>query len=131
MRTLTVEQAYQDWQGAIAQDAPLAVHVALGRDYAAARDATETLDQRAFRLGLRAADKDAEAGRHLAAAADAAGMAAGRRLRWGQDDPTAASLQREADHCTALAEEADAEAYRLRSQAAALRRADIAQRKVA
>jgi hypothetical protein len=86
------------------------------------RQATETLDERCFRLGLMAADKDAEAERHMAGAADAAGRAAGRRARWGNDE-YARSFDREELACTKLAADAMAEAERLRSQAAALRRA--------
>lgn len=88
----------------------------------AEKEASETLDQRAFRLGLRAADLDAQAERHMAAAADAAGMAAGRRLK-GNDDEYARSFDREAKYCTEMATEASAEAARLRSQAASLHRA--------
>jgi hypothetical protein len=86
------------------------------------RQATETLDERCFRLGLMASDKDAEAERHMAGAADAAGRAAGRRARWGNDE-YARSFDREEWACTKLAVDAMAEAERLRSQAAALRKA--------
>lgn len=84
-------------------------------------EAAETMDERAFRLGLRAADLDAIAERHMDAAADAAGRAAGRRLR-GWDDNLAVSFDRECQSCTELALEASAEAERLRSQAGAIRR---------
>lgn len=84
---------------------------------------TETIDQRCFRLGLRAADKDAEAERHWKAEADAAGMAARRRLKWGADDTTAIIFDHKANACRVCALDAEAEAARLRSQAASLRRA--------
>lgn len=92
-----------------------------GRYQSALRIGDESLDERAFRLGLKAADLDAIAERHMDAAADAAGRAAGRRLR-GWDDNLAASFDRECTSCTELALEASAEAERLRSQAAAIRR---------
>jgi hypothetical protein len=98
------------------------VVLAAGRAYGAAKEATESTDERCFRLGLMAADKDAEAERHMAAAADAAGLAAGRRLRWGEDAVTR-SYDREELACTKLAADAMAEAERLRSQASSLRRA--------
>lgn len=87
----------------------------------AARIDAESLDERAFRLGLEAADKDAEAERHLVAAADAAGRAAGRRLRFGEDEMVR-SFDREEMACTKLATECMAEAERLRSQVRSIRR---------
>lgn len=85
-------------------------------------EAAESIDERCFRLGLKAADKDAEAGRHWFAEADAAGRAAFRRLS-GNDDAYAASFDREAAFCREEALKASAEADRLRSQVASLRRA--------
>ena len=87
-----------------------------------ARQATETTDDRCFRLGLMAVDKDAEAARHWASEADAAGRAAGRRLA-GNDDTIAAGYDHEVQACKALALDAEAEANRLRSQCASLRKA--------
>ena len=98
-----------------------APHIA---EYAAdiACQATETTDERCFRLGLMAVDKDAEAARHWANEADAAGRATGRRLA-GNDDEYAAGYDREVHACKALALDAEAEANRLRSQCASLRKA--------
>lgn len=116
--TITAARSYDlaihDGASVSAQDTAL-------RELMGAENRTETLDQRAFRLGLAATDKDAEAERHMTGAADAVGRAAGRRLA-GNDDELAASFDREAGHCTKLAMEADDEATRLRSQAAAIRR---------
>lgn len=92
-----------------------------GRELTAAQQAAEGLDERALRLGIAAADKDAEAERHWAAEADAAGRAAGRRFH-GNDDDLAASFDREVAACRKLALEAESEAGRLRSQANAIRR---------
>lgn len=82
--------------------------------------ATETLNERCFRLGLLAAAKDAEAERHWAAEADAAGRAAFERQEGNR--ALADSYDRERADCEACALDADAEAERLRSQAAAIRR---------
>jgi len=86
-----------------------------------ARQATESTDERCFRLGLRAAEKDMEAERHMAAEAEAAGRAAHRRNRG--ETALADSFDREARACLACAQDAMAEAERLRSQASSLRRA--------
>ena len=96
--------------------------LAVQRELMALEQAAESTDERCLRLGVKAMDKDAEAERHLLAAADAAGLAAGRRLA-GNDDQIARSYDREVAHCTAAALGASAEAERLRSQCAALRRA--------
>lgn len=122
MTPLTPSQARHAYDLAHYGDASSDARLAALEDLRAAEEAVETIDQRCFRLGLRAAEKDAEAERHMAAAADAAGRAAGRRLRWG-NDALVASFDREELACTTLAADAMAEAERLRSQCAALRRA--------
>lgn len=98
-----------------------AARKALAEAEAAERPAP-SIDERCLKLGIQAADKDAEAERHWAAEADCAGRAAYRRSV-GNDDEVARSLDRERASCQRLAEAAQSEASRLRSQAAALRRA--------
>lgn len=120
--TSPISQAREAYESALFGHADSDVTLALGRAYAEATQAAESIDERCLRLGVMAMDKDAETERHMAAAADAAGLAAGRRLR-GNDDAMARSYDREELACTKLAAEAMAEAERLRSQAAALRRA--------
>lgn len=116
-----ITAARHNWDLAIHGAASAAAQDAARREVMAAEQACETLDERAIRLGIAAADKDAEAERHMAAEADAAGRAAGRRF-YGNDDAYAASFDREAASCLKLALEAMAEAERLRSQANAIRR---------
>ncbi len=121
MSPLTVEQAVRSYDLAIRGGASIDAQMAALADLRAAQEAAETLDERALRLGIAAADKDAEASRHWEAEADAAGRAAGRRFH-GNDDELAASFDRESAACRRLALEAEAEAARLRSQCAAIRR---------
>lgn len=121
MSALTVDQARHNWDLAFYGGASVDAQTAALSDLRRAQEAAETLDERALRLGIAAADKDAECERRMAAEADAAGRAAGRRF-YGNDDELAASFDREAASCRKLATEAMDEAVRLRSQAAAIRR---------
>lgn len=122
MPPLTVEATQLSYDLAVRGGACSEAVTQAGRELTAAQQATESLDERAFRLGLAAADLDAESDRHNAAAEDAAGHATFRFNKWGQDDETARSLQREAEACRRLVVKCMEEAVRLRSQAAALQR---------
>jgi hypothetical protein len=121
MNALTVQQARRAYDLAIHGGASVDAQIAALRDLRTATEAAETLDERALRLGIAAADKDAEGERHMLGEADAAGRAASRRFH-GNDDELARSFDREAAVCLKLADECFAEAERLRSQANAIRR---------
>lgn len=116
------QRARDEYRGAEVSGASDEVRDRLMTAWREAVHAAETIDERCLRLGIAAMDKDAEAERHMAAAADAAGRAAGRRARFGTD-ALCLSFDREELACTKLAAECMAEAERLRSQANALRRA--------
>jgi hypothetical protein len=85
-------------------------------------EAAETLDERAFRLGLKAAGLDVKADQLRAEAAQDDLIVIARRARFGDADQPALSIEARARATRTLADNFSAEAERLRSQAGALRR---------
>jgi hypothetical protein len=108
----TAREAYED---ALFSGCDATITIPLGRELARLEDEADPA-LKARRLRTKAADLEAEGERHMAAEADAAGRAASRRLR-GNDDAFAASFDREAANCLALANECFAEASALEREA--------------